>query len=78
LAEEGPQSLYQQNLSGSVAIVVGSEDQGLRQLTRKHCDYLVHIPMVGRTPSLNVSVATAVVLYECLRQRTSSDASITS
>ena len=53
----------------SVAIVVGGEQRGLRRLTREKCDHLVTIPTPGRVSSLNVSVATGVILFECLRQR---------
>ena len=53
----------------SVAIVVGGEQRGLRRLTREKCDHLVTIPTPGRGSSLNVSVATGVILFECLRQR---------
>jgi 23S rRNA (guanosine2251-2'-O)-methyltransferase len=52
-----------------VAIVVGGEQRGLRRLTREKCDHLVTIPMRGRVSSLNVSVATGILLFECLRQR---------
>lgn len=51
------------------AVVMGSEDRGLRRLTRDNCDYLTRIPMVGSVSSLNVSVATGVVLFEAVRQR---------
>ena len=54
-----------------LAIVVGSEGKGMRALTTKHCDYLVSIPMIGQIESLNVSVATGVLLYEVIRQRSS-------
>lgn len=54
----------------STLVVVGSEDVGLRALTKDRCDALVSIPMAGRIPSLNVSVASGIVLYECVRQRT--------
>ena len=54
-----------------VAIIVGSEGKGMRNLTTKNCDYLISIPMIGDIESLNVSVATGVLLYEVVRQRTS-------
>jgi len=63
-------------VDGPVALVMGSEDKGMRRLTREHCDQLVHIPMHGRVSSLNVSVATAVVLYEIQRQRGMSSGAI--
>ena len=68
-SEDAPQSIYDLDLSGPVAIVLGAEGPGMRQLTRKTCDELVHIPMRGAVESLNVSVASAVCLYEALRQR---------
>lgn len=61
--------LHQTNFSGSVGLVVGSEGKGLSHLTEKNCDQLVAIPLVGKTPSLNASVATAIALYEVFRQR---------
>ena len=54
----------------SIAFVLGSEGDGMRQLTRKTCDQLVRIPMAGAVESLNVSVAAGVCLFEALRQRT--------
>lgn len=63
------QSLYQTDLKGAVAIVVGAEGTGLRRLTEEHCDVLMHIPMLGMVESLNVSVAAGICLYEALRQR---------
>lgn len=69
-AGEATQTVYQTDLTGPVAIVMGAEGEGLRRLTREHCDVLVKIPMIGTVSSLNVSVATGVLLFEVLRQRT--------
>ncbi len=69
-AGEVDTSVYQQDLTGSLAIVMGAEGKGLRRLTRETCDHLITIPMPGNVESLNVSVATGVCLYEALRQRT--------
>ncbi|RRQ22666.1 23S rRNA (guanosine(2251)-2'-O)-methyltransferase RlmB [Thiohalobacter thiocyanaticus] len=68
-AGEAEQSLYEQRLEGRIAWVLGAEGKGLRRLTREHCDVLVRIPMGGTVESLNVSVATGVVLFETRRQR---------
>ena len=65
-------SLFDINLTGSIAIVVGSEGKGIRPLIKKNCDQVVSIPMSGNVESLNVSVATAVTLFEIKRQRESS------
>lgn len=62
-------SLNTINLTGSIAIVMGGEGQGIRRLTREVCDYLVQIPMQGAVESLNVSVAAGIALYEVQRQR---------
>lgn len=69
-AGEASQALYQADLRGPLAVVMGAEDKGLRRLTREHCDALVRLPMGGTVESLNVSVACGVVLFEALRQRT--------
>jgi 23S rRNA (guanosine2251-2'-O)-methyltransferase len=63
------ESLYATDLTGPLALVMGSEGSGLRRLTSELCDYLISIPMAGQVESLNVSVATGVCLYEINRQR---------
>jgi 23S rRNA (guanosine2251-2'-O)-methyltransferase len=63
------QSYLRADLSGPLALVVGSEGQGLRRLVRERCDFLVRLPMYGDVTSLNAAVAGSVVLYEVLRQR---------
>lgn len=69
LAGDTDQSLYDIDLKGPVALVLGSEGDGMRHLTRETCDFVAKIPMPGNMESLNVSVATGVVLFEALRQR---------
>ena len=68
-AAEGSVSLYEADLKGPAAIVIGSEGDGMGRLVREHCDFLVSIPMKGRISSLNASAAAAILLYEALRQR---------
>lgn len=68
-AGEADATLYQADLKGPIALVMGAEGEGLRRLTRETCDYLIKIPMAGSVSSLNVSVATGVCLFEAVRQR---------
>ena len=68
-SDDAPRTLFQADLRNPVALVLGAEGQGMRQLTRKTCDELVSIPMAGAVESLNVSVASGVCLYEAFRQR---------
>ena len=68
-AENAPRSIWQLDLSGPLALVFGAEGRGLRQLTARTCDELVHLPMHGAVESLNVSVASGICLYEAARQR---------
>jgi 23S rRNA (guanosine2251-2'-O)-methyltransferase len=68
-SDDAEQTLWDLDLSGPVAFVLGAEGDGMRQLTRKTCDVLVRIPMAGAVESLNVSVESAVCLYEAARQR---------
>ncbi len=68
-SDDAPRNLYQADLKVASALVLGAEGSGMRQLTRKHCDELVSIPMMGGVESLNVSVASGVCLYEARRQR---------
>ena len=69
-SDDAEHTLYDLDLTGPIAFVLGSEGDGMRQLTRKTCDQLVRIPMAGAVESLNVSVAAGVCLFEALRQRT--------
>ena len=75
LSDDAPHTLFEADLSGPVALVLGAEGPGMRQLTRKTCDELVSIPMAGAVESLNVSVAAAVCLYEAHRQRSAAASS---
>jgi len=68
-AGEADQLIYEADLKGPLALVMGAEGSGLRRLTRDHCDFLVKLPMAGTVSSLNVSVAAGVCLFEAVRQR---------
>ncbi|ATX82786.1 23S rRNA Gm-2251 2'-O-methyltransferase [Mariprofundus ferrinatatus] len=69
LAGEAESSIYDANLNGATAVVMGSEGKGMRRLVREGCDQLISIPMPGQVESLNVSVATGIALFEINRQR---------
>jgi 23S rRNA (guanosine2251-2'-O)-methyltransferase len=68
-AEDGEKGLFDADLTGPLALVMGSEGKGIRRLTRECCDFTVSLPMRGSVGSLNVSVAAGIALYEALRQR---------
>ncbi|STI83063.1 23S rRNA (guanosine-2'-O-)-methyltransferase rlmB [Escherichia coli] len=68
-AGEADHTLYQSKMTGRLALVMGAEGEGMRRLTREHCDELISIPMAGSVSSLNVSVATGICLFEAVRQR---------
>lgn len=70
-SDNSSDKLYECDLTGPLALVMGGEGQGMRRLTAELCDYRVHIPMLGKIESLNVSVATGVCLFEIQRQRKS-------
>ena len=68
-ADDAPKTIYQANFTLPHAIVLGAEGEGMRRLTREHCDEVFNIPMHGSVSSLNVSVAAGVFLFEAVRQR---------
>ena len=72
-SDQATASIYEADLSGPRALVMGSEGRGIRRLVKECCDELVFIPMAGEVSSLNVSVATGVCLFEAVRQRTAPD-----
>lgn len=69
LDEDGDRLLWETDLTGRIALVIGSEGDGMRRLTRERCDYAARIPLDGPIPSLNASASAAVALVECKRQR---------
>ena len=68
-AELGGEEMYSADLTGKIVLVIGGEDSGVRQLTKKNCDKIIAAPMFGKVNSLNASVACGVVVYEAVRQR---------
>lgn len=69
VSETGGESIYSQNLTGPIGVVIGSEGNGVKQSIRDYCDGIISLPLKGNVNSLNASVATAVVVYEIVRQR---------
>ncbi len=68
-SSDGEQMLWQMDLTGPAAIVIGSEGEGIGRLVAENCDFMIRIPMVGKIDSLNASVSASVILYEAFRQR---------
>ena len=69
-AADGASDLWKTDLAGPIALVIGSEGDGMSRLIRDHCDFILSLPMRGKVSSLNASAAGAIVMYEILRQRT--------
>ena len=67
------ESMYKADLTGAIAVVIGSEGEGISRLTKEKCDFAVSIPMFGEISSLNASVAAGVIIYEAVRQRNQND-----
>ncbi len=70
-SDRANKTIFEQNLSGPIAIILGAEEKGMRRLTEENCDFLAKIPMAGSIECLNVSVATGICLFEAIRQRQS-------
>ena len=68
-ADMDGKTLYEENLTGPIGIVVGSEGEGVSKLTKENCDYIISVPMYGKVTSLNASVAASLMVYEVVRQR---------
>lgn len=68
-AETGGENIYQQNLNKPIAVVIGSEGHGVREIVKSHCDGIITLPLKGKVNSLNASVACGIVVFEILRQR---------
>ena len=66
---EGKQDVFEQDYNMPIAIVIGSEGEGMSRLTKEKCDFLVKIPMFGKVNSLNASVSAGIVMYEVVRKR---------
>jgi len=69
LDKDGDQSIYENDFTGNIALIVGGEESGIRPLVKKNCDFLSVIPQNGPVSSLNASVAGAIAIYEAYRQR---------
>ena len=67
--EAGGESIYEKDLTGKVALIVGGEDSGVKRLTREKCDGVLSIPLFGKVNSLNASVALGIAVYEVVRAR---------
>lgn len=68
-SDRAEKTLYELDLRGPLALVLGAEEKGMRRLTEENCDFLAKLPMAGKVECLNVSVATGVCLFEAVRQR---------